>query len=75
MLNVVLCKALSLKNGDIAYNESSDINGEYPVGTVASFLCNSGFSICGSKSSTCQMSGNWGQQSQICNAGKESFLQ
>ena len=49
---------MSLENGDTAYNES-DINGEYPVGTMASFSCSSGFSLSGSDSSICQMSGHW----------------
>ena len=71
-LNVVTCEALSLENGHIAYNESSDINGQYPVDTMASFSCSSGFSLTGSESSICQMSGHWRQQSQMCKAGKES---
>ena len=47
------------------------INGEYPVDTMASFSCSSGFSLSGSESTVCQMSGHWGQQSPMCNEGKE----
>ena len=73
ILNVVTCAVLSLEDGQIDYTEAAEINGEYPVGTVASFSCNSGLSLSGSESSICQMSGNWKQQSQICNAGKMKY--
>ena len=53
------CEALSLVNGQIDYSESALTNGEYPVGTVANFTCADGFSLSGSASSVCQMSGQW----------------
>ena len=63
---VITCPHLSLANGGITYS-ISPLNGRYRVHTVASFTCNSGYSISGSSTRTCQMSGNWDQQTPICN--------
>ena len=61
---VVLCDGLSLPNGEVNYDPES-INGEYPMGTIASFTCNYGYNLNGSNSRTCQISGNWTQKLQI----------
>ena len=45
----------------------------YPVDTVASFICNNGYNISGSPSSICQSSGNWNQQTPICNQGNIKY--
>ena len=44
------------RNGHVSYNQGS-INGQYPVGTKASFECSSGYRLEGSASRTCQNSG------------------
>ena len=68
ILIVVTCDPLqNLENGDINYNESLLTNGEYPVDTLASFMCNRGYDLSGSDSGTCQTSGDWDQQTPTCN--------
>ena len=69
-LNVVTCVVLSLQNGQISYNDSQATNGEYPVDTVASFSCNYGHSRSGSNSRTCQIQGDWDQETPTCNQSK-----
>ena len=71
----IVCDALSLVNGQIDYSESALTTGEYPVDTVATFTCADGFRLSGFESSICQMSGQWMEQNQMCNVGKEQFLQ
>ena len=58
---------LSLENGEITYNTSS-LNGDYPLYTVASFSCDEFYSREGSSSAICQNSGNWNPQAPTCNA-------
>ena len=45
----------------------SDVNGRYIVDTVASFMCDGGYSRIGVSSRTCQNSGNWNGPAAICN--------
>ena len=63
--HVVLCDGLSLSNGRVSYNQES-VNGEYPVGTTASYTCNSGYNLKGPNPRTCQSSGTWTQGSPYC---------
>ena len=65
----VRCSSLSLSNGEVSYSGSA-LNGEYPVNVVASFTCNYGYTLSGSASSTCENSGTWNKQDQMCNQGK-----
>ena len=67
---VVTCVSLSLPNGRVSYNRGA-INGRYPVDTVTSFSCNSGYSRSGSSSRICQTSGDWNQQTPKCNKNKK----
>ena len=41
------------------------------MGTVASFSCSSGFSLSGSESTICEISGHWMEQNQMCKGGKQ----
>ena len=68
--SLVTCSALILSDGGISYNKSPLNNGGYPVGTVAEFSCNFGYSQSQSNSRTCQLSGMWNQQTPICNQSK-----
>ena len=77
---VVLCPTLMVSNGKVSYKRKLiastrgfwlDIFG-YPVGTVASFSCNSGYSLSASYMRTCGSSGSWTSQSPICNKGNEN---
>ena len=71
ILTVVTCDPLqSLQNGEITYNESMLTNGEYPVDTLASFMCNRGYDLSESGSSICQTSGDW-DETPTCNQGNE----
>ena len=65
---VVNCPDLSLVNGQITY-EPLLLNNQHPLGSVASFECSYGYNITGPKSSTCENSGTWSQQTTICLQG------
>ena len=69
----VTCSSLNLENGGISYNQSP-VNGRYPVDTMASFSCHHGYSLTGSSSTTCLISGNWNQQPPICNHGNRNIF-
>ena len=61
----VTYSTLSLKDGDISYSQSP-IDGGYPVDTMASFTCIDGYSLFGSESTTCLISGKWKKKNQKC---------
>ena len=67
-LLVVSCTALEKMDfGQIVYNKlPSSFDGTYPLGTVAIFTCNDGYSEKGPQSRTCQSSGLWNGGNQIC---------
>ena len=65
MYFLVSCAPLSLPNGLVNYTKSLE-NGRYPVDTVASFACNSGYYENGTNLRTCQASLNWSGQTPIC---------
>ena len=67
ILPAVTCSALSLTNGQVTYDESAVTSGEYPVGTVATFRCDHGYSSSGSTLSTCETSTSWDQETPTCN--------
>ena len=69
----VFCNGFSLSNGQVTYNLVS-MNGQYPVGTTASFTCDSGYNVVGSNSITCQPSGTWNQQAPNCEQGRNILL-
>ena len=70
-LVVVTCTALSLENGELDYNKSSVTNGEYPVDTMAYFMCNYGYATSGAHSTVCQTSGTWDEETPICIHGNK----
>ena len=70
MLAVVKCGALSISNGAVAYSRDP-VNGQYTVGTIASFSCYSGYRRDGPSSRTCQISGKWNQRTPNCNRSKK----
>ena len=72
-LHVVLCAGLSLQNGQVRYNQAS-MNGQYPVGTTASFSCGSGYKLRGQNSRSCQATGTWTQTTPECERSKRNLL-
>ena len=62
---LVTCAPLSLTNGGVTYTTSAQ-DGKYVVDTVASFSCDSGFSLNGTNSAMCQESGNWNEKTSRC---------
>ena len=68
----VLCPILSLSNGVVDYSRG-EVNGQYPVDTVATFSCNPGYSRSGYNSSTCLTPGNWNQQTPICSESNTNY--
>ena len=61
----VLCEDLYLSNGQVSFDQA-EVNGQYPVDTVATFTCIHGYSLEGSSTRTCQASGIWNQQVASC---------
>ena len=47
-----------LMNGDVVYSTSA-VDGRYPIGTIASFTCITGYRRYGLDSSSCQNTGEW----------------
>ena len=75
---LVTCSDITVANGEVTYDVLR-LNGSYPVNTVATFSCDSGFSLSGSISSTCQTStawifGNLEPQIPTCNLGNENII-
>ena len=66
------CPALGLEDGEITYNDSQVTTGEYPVDTVATFICSYGYSMSGSQSSKCTTTGSWNEETPTCNLGIEN---
>ena len=73
LYHVVLCGNLSLSNGQVSYDPDSE-NEQYPVGTTASFTCDSGYNLKGPNSRTCQNSGTWTECSLYCEKSKKIFI-
>ena len=71
----VQCSFLRLENGEVSYN-TSPVNGSFPANTTASFSCNSHYRRDGPSSVTCQISGNWTEETPTCNAsnGNDKFV-
>ena len=65
-LLVVFCDPLMLDNGRVRYNKSKNLNGKYPLGTVASFTCNHGYLVEGPGPRTCQISGSLDLKPTTC---------
>ena len=66
--------------GEVSYSEERIIRRGgfsfvfvYPIGTVATFSCQSGYSLSGSSTRTCGSSGSWTSQSPSCNLGKKNY--
>ena len=61
--------------GRVQYDRSPDMAGRYPVGTVVTFICNSGDPpIGGGPNRTCNRFGFWGFNRPTCNiSGKGTF--
>ena len=53
-------------NGRITFNASL-VGGRYPVYTVATYTCNSGYSRVGGRTSTCGLNGYWQGNPPVCN--------
>ena len=68
----VTCETLSIENGKVSYNENS-VDGGYPMDTVASFSCNSGYHRVGAGSSTCQSPGRWNNAIPRCNINRNEM--
>ena len=55
------CRALSNpSNGGVRYNRSADASGRYPIGTQATYSCNTGYIRDGLRKRTCSSTtGQW----------------
>ena len=71
---LVTCPALTLPNGEVVYTPSTQVNGRYPVGTVASFLCDYGYSRSGCVQTTCLSSGSCNLHAPTCNRSKQNNI-
>ena len=60
MLAVVCKKLLNLSNGKVI------LRGNSGIGSVAVYICNSGFSLAGQKSRTCLSTGKWSGRKPTC---------
>ena len=58
-------------NGRITFNASL-VGGRYPLYTVATYHCNSGYNREGGHTSTCSTSGNWQGLSPTCKKKKSN---
>ena len=67
-LLVVSCTALTTMDfGQIVYNKLPSLfDGSYPLGTMAIFKCNHGYTAEGPQFRTCQRSGLWDKGNQTC---------
>ena len=65
--------ALNLENADVSYNKSVVPHKGYPFGTMASILCNCGYSPSELQLSLCQSFGNWSLE-PICSQCKKNIL-
>ena len=66
-LCLLVCSGLSLGNDRVHYSQSQ-VN--YPQDTIASFQCNNGYKLEGSRSRTCQASSGGNQATPQCNKRK-----
>ena len=66
-----VCESVSLANGEVNYNQSPVSNGIYPLNTIASFTCNNGYYLVGSKSSTCHAPNSWNNDIPTCSKGNK----
>ena len=69
---VATCPTLSLSNGDIDYagDQADDL---YLENTVATFMCNSGYSLFGAPSLTRETSRNWSDQAPTCRGNEVQY--
>ena len=63
------CEDPTPANGQV--NASGQHNEEYIPGTTVSFMCDTGYRLDGSDSSTCQTSGTWDPPPPTCLFGKK----
>ena len=68
---VVTCPALSLEHGQVTYSKDK-VGDRYPLDTVASFSCNSGYHRDGCEATTCPASGEWNLHPPTCNKGNKN---
>ena len=74
IFSTVTCQALSSpSNGGRTYNKNA-VGGRYPVDTVVTFTCNSGYSLSGSSTRKCQTSGHWNNNSPTCNRSNKNYI-
>ena len=56
-------------NGSVNATKLPIVIGYYSVGTSVTFSCDSGFSLIGSSSSTCDAKGSWNPSPPTCRPG------
>ncbi len=59
----VTCNDMVFLNGMIVYNSSTILR---LVGTVASLTCNTGYTLSGASTRTCQFDGQWSLSMPFC---------
>ena len=63
---VVACDEQIISNGQISYDKGKPGGNRLPRGTIATFSCDSGYSLSGSSISICDCSGNWILEFPVC---------
>ena len=70
---VVTCPVLNQPPNLQVHYSNDPIPGEgYPVDTTASFTCVNGYFLSGTTFSTCEISGNWNQETPTCNHSNDN---
>ena len=67
------CAHLHISNGGVTYDKQGQPpapDGNWVIGTVASFYCNMGYHRSSTIPRTCQISGDWTGQNPVCNESK-----
>ena len=68
------CTSGQLGGGHIGYNDSLESNGEYPLGTMASFTCDQGRNLEGGSSRICPPPRNWNRLPATCRFGTNNTI-
>ena len=60
LIPAVTCPSLSIpSDGQIGYSLAVQVNGEFLVGTVATFTCSGGFELVGDTVRECESDSSW----------------
>ena len=73
-LSTVTCESITFLNGQVTYDHDTETNGEYAVGTIATFTCNYGYSSFPPVLvlSTCETTSSWDMEAPACNLSTQN---